>query len=442
MYAAMESKHHDPDQAAKMCRQALEIYPDCVDAIHMLADIESRWQRDFKVGLEKAIEAGRRDLGEPFFRENEGCFWGLIETRPFMRAMGAYAQVLAENEFSQDEAISVHEEMLRLNPNDNQGMRYGLLGCYLARKQYRDARMLLDEYDEDSAIFLWGEVLLHFATKDEGMAMQSLKLARQANPHVEKYFFPRKQMPKERLGYYQPGDETEAIMCAQLLHNAWKAHSPARKWLEQACRDDSVPSTHENSQSQKKQSQATSKPQSPSSRGTVDEQLSDMLDDVPNAYAARFSELVKLTDGFCDAHLNAEYKELCREMAVAVCQNDSPVLKGKAESWAAGIVYSLGRINFLTDPSQTPHMKSKQIAEGFSVSVGTMQAKSKVIREGLDLFPFHPDWCLSSLQESNPLTWMMEVNGFIMDIRTAPRDAQVAAYEEGLIPYIPADRNE
>lgn len=170
--------------------------------------------------------------------------------------------------------------------------------------------------------------------------------------------------------------------------------------------------------------------------------LREWLKDVPDEYAVRFTELVKLTDTFCDAHLNIEYKELCREMAVDVCQNDSPVLKGKTESWAAGIVYSLGRINFLDDPSQTPHMKSKQIAEGFGVSVGTMQAKAKVIREGLDLFPFHPDWCLSGLQESNPLTWMMEGNGFIMDIRTAPRDAQVAAYEEGLIPYIPADRNE
>ncbi|NBB94310.1 MAG: hypothetical protein GVY16_01035 [Planctomycetes bacterium] len=132
--------------------------------------------------------------------------------------------------------------------------------------------------------------------------------------------------------------------------------------------------------------------------------LREWLNDVPDAYAVRFSEVVKLTDAFCDDHLNVEYKELCREMAVAVCQDGSAVLKGKPESWAAGIVYSLGRVNFLSDPSQTPHMKSKHIAEGFGVSVATMQAKSKVIREGLDLFPFHPDWCLSSLRESNLLT--------------------------------------
>jgi hypothetical protein len=168
--------------------------------------------------------------------------------------------------------------------------------------------------------------------------------------------------------------------------------------------------------------------------------LRGLMAEVPTAYAARFTGLVGLTDAFCDAHLNAEYKDLCREMAVVVCQKDSPVLNGKTEGWAAGIVYALGRVNFLDDPSQTPHMKSKDIAEGFRVSMATMQAKAKVIREGLDLVPFHPDWCLPSKMDDNPLVWMLEVNGFLMDIRMAPREAQVAAYERGLIPYIPADR--
>jgi hypothetical protein len=54
----------------------------------------------------------------------------------------------------------------------------------------------------------------------------------------------------------------------------------------------------------------------------------------------------------------------------------------------------------------------------------------------------HPDWCLPSKMDRNPLVWMLEVNGFLMDIRMAPREAQVVAYEKGLIPYIPADRKE
>jgi hypothetical protein len=169
--------------------------------------------------------------------------------------------------------------------------------------------------------------------------------------------------------------------------------------------------------------------------------LQELEADVPEGYRARFGAIVSLTDAFCDAHLSAEYKELCREMAVEICQEVSPSLHGKPAGWAAGIVYALGRVNFLDDPGQTPHMKSADIAKGLGVSVGTMQAKAKVINLGLDLMPFDPDWSLPSKMDNNPLVWMLKVNGFLMDIRHAPREAQVVAYEKGLIPYIPADRS-
>ncbi len=44
--------------------------------------------------------------------------------------------------------------------------------------------------------------------------------------------------------------------------------------------------------------------------------------------------------------------------------------------------------------------------------------------------------------DENPVAWTFEVNGFLMDIRSAPRELQEAAFAKGLIPYIPADRAE
>ncbi len=239
-WQAMEYMGDDEERAARLCRKALEIYPDCVDALHMLAEIESQRQRDLIIGIQKAIEAGRRDLGKKYFKENKGCFWGLIETRPFMRALGALAEAYVDcGEYHVDKAIPVHEELLELNPNDNQGIRYGLLGCYLARKQYWKAKSLLEQYpDERSAFFLWGRVLLDFATKGAKAAEKTLAEARKCNPHVEKYFFPRKQRPRQQSGYYSPGDESEAVVCAQALHQAWKAHSPAKRWLKEICESD------------------------------------------------------------------------------------------------------------------------------------------------------------------------------------------------------------
>jgi hypothetical protein len=85
-----------------------------------------------------------------------------------------------------------------------------------------------------------------------------------------------------------------------------------------------------------------------------DDTLENLRAKVPETYTLRFNDLVKLTDVFCDTYLNTEYKDLCREMAVVICQKGSPTLKGKAESWASGIVYAIGRVNFLSDPSQVP----------------------------------------------------------------------------------------
>lgn len=78
----------------------------------------------------------------------------------------------------------------------------------------------------------------------------------------------------------------------------------------------------------------------------MDEHLQKLREDVPDGYADRFAALVRLVDAFCDTHLNDEYKTLCRELAAEACEEELPVLKGKPEGWAAGIVYAIGRVNF------------------------------------------------------------------------------------------------
>jgi hypothetical protein len=42
-----------------------------------------------------------------------------------------------------------------------------------------------------------------------------------------------------------------------------------------------------------------------------------------------------------------------------------------------------------------------------------------------------------ALVEASPLTWLLEVDGVLVDIRRAPVPLQVQAVELGLIPYVP-----
>jgi len=164
--------------------------------------------------------------------------------------------------------------------------------------------------------------------------------------------------------------------------------------------------------------------------------------DFRDEYQRIFTEILKLTDAFCETYLNEDYRKLCEEMAMVICLGELPSEKERPAGWASGIVHAVGRVNCLQDPTLSPHMTSSQVAEGFGISMATMQAKSRIIRDELDIVTLDPDWCLPALLKDNPLVWMLEVNGFIMDIRIAPREVQEEAYRQGLIPFIPADEQE
>jgi hypothetical protein len=120
----------------------------------------------------------------------------------------------------------------------------------------------------------------------------------------------------------------------------------------------------------------------------------------------------------------------------------SPLLRGKEHVWAAAAVHAVGRVNFLDDSSQTPHCKPKVIYEYFGIAESTGQNKSKEIRDVLHMGYLSPAWTLPSRLERNPMVWMVQINGLIVDIRGMPVELQQMAVEQGLIPYIPAERSE
>jgi hypothetical protein len=163
-----------------------------------------------------------------------------------------------------------------------------------------------------------------------------------------------------------------------------------------------------------------------------------MSQTVPKEMQARFDEITQLTDAFSQAYLNDEYAQLCRQLTATLCRKrPSPLMRGKANTWACGIIHALGLVNFLYDSSQKPHVPSGQIADHFGLSSSTMQTKSKQIRDLLGMYQMDPDWTLPSKVDTNPLIWMLEVNGIIIDVRHAPRAIQEEAFRKGLIPYIP-----
>jgi hypothetical protein len=162
---------------------------------------------------------------------------------------------------------------------------------------------------------------------------------------------------------------------------------------------------------------------------------------VPQAMQNTYAGVVKLTDAFCREYLNDEYAALCRSLAAALARKrPSPLLRGQLEIWACAIIYALGTVNFLFDPSQAPHISAMELCGIFGISKSSGANKAKQIRDMLRMSQFDPTWFLPSRMEESMIPWLIEVDGFIVDIRSLPREIQELAYQKKLIPYIPADR--
>ncbi|MBS1250284.1 MAG: hypothetical protein MAG431_01877 [Chloroflexi bacterium] len=162
---------------------------------------------------------------------------------------------------------------------------------------------------------------------------------------------------------------------------------------------------------------------------------------VPKKMQTKFDEITALTDAFCEKHLSEEYAELARKMTAKLSRKrPSPLLKGWTKSWACGVVYALGQVNFLFDKSQPLHLEASELGEGFGVASSTGAGKAKLIREMLKINYFDHTWMLPSRIDSSSSVWMVMVNGLIVDIRNMPYEIQEIALEKGLIPYIPADK--
>lgn len=162
---------------------------------------------------------------------------------------------------------------------------------------------------------------------------------------------------------------------------------------------------------------------------------------VPSDVRPKYEAITALTDAFCKRHLNEEYAEMCRRLTVSLAQErPTPLVRGRAEVWACGIVRTIGWANMLDDPKQSPYMKLIHIDPEFGVAESTGQGKSKAIRRMFGIGRLNVHWTLPSRLGVNPLVWRVEVSGVIVDIRQESRERQEAAFRKGLIPYIPADR--
>lgn len=213
-------------------RRALAISPLCADAFNLLAG-EAMKAADALDMYTRGLAAGELALGAEGFAEYDGEFWGFLETRPYMRARQGLAVTLLE--LHQDEAAIDHlRAMLRLNPGDNQGIRYLLLACLLRRGDTEAVKALLREYpDEWSTQWLYTRALIAYR---EGGAAKAATLKRvrdavQENGHVPAILAGTMPRVFSASGYLTVGGPDEASEYVREFGGAWRDTPGAVDWL-------------------------------------------------------------------------------------------------------------------------------------------------------------------------------------------------------------------
>lgn len=190
-------------QALKYAKKALELEPENIDAQIIVANLSSDSAEVLLKKYKKLIaQANEKMEADGWFSdEYMGRFWGLWETRPYMRLRAEYVDLLI-NCSMLGLAVNECKDLLRLSESDNLGMRYRLMHLFVHFEDEKSALGLLDEYDEQSTMFLLPLSILYYRLGNLSAANKYLQKLRAVNEDTEDFF---KAFAEDEWGDYADG---------------------------------------------------------------------------------------------------------------------------------------------------------------------------------------------------------------------------------------------
>ena len=189
-------------QALKYAKEAYNMCPDCFDAIL------------FQVHLEDGVkfEKDRLEDEEYFQKDNIGHFYGIFETRPYIRGLNTKAYYLIQDGKIK-KARDICKEIILLNENDNTGARYLLMAIYAYLEDEKSMLELYEKYPEKNLEMLFPLFALYYKLEDNDKAKNYLEEINKENPDFIKLFKGAiKENKKIPNGYFHPGDASEVLM--------------------------------------------------------------------------------------------------------------------------------------------------------------------------------------------------------------------------------------
>lgn len=199
--------------AIKLAKKAYEKSSECFEAILFQCDFEENGIKRMKL-LEKGLEFEKNRLIKKkyFDKENIGHFYGIFETRPYIKGLVYKAEYLFD-EGKIRQGIGVCKEVLRLNKSDNLGARYLLLAAYSLLEEEKELLNLYKKYPEENLETLFPLFALYYKLNDEKKAKKYFDRINKCNSNFVKYFNGTIKENKDvDYGCYIRGDSSEVYM--------------------------------------------------------------------------------------------------------------------------------------------------------------------------------------------------------------------------------------
>ncbi|MGL4766633.1 MAG: hypothetical protein ACRCV6_00890 [Formosimonas sp.] len=220
------------DESKALARKALLIDPWCTDAYVVLADCVSQLTLQIKY-LEKGIALFEERYGAAYFEANAGHFWGLLETRPYMRALHSLS-VRYGMKLRYDDEIKLQARMLELCPNDNLGVRYDLVPNYMIQGQFDEVTKLFNAYPDDNAFMAFHQLLAEIMQSFPlNKIKATYKIAVKRNPHLAPYLAGIEPYKWVEVAHYSLGSIEEAHIYVQEYMSFWRKTEGAQELLKQ-----------------------------------------------------------------------------------------------------------------------------------------------------------------------------------------------------------------
>jgi tetratricopeptide (TPR) repeat protein len=220
----------------------LERHPEAADSLDVLDDIatalyvhpESNLPWIARALVLPLLQRARQILEKVVPAEDSRVMpWVLKENRAALRLLFRLF-LLQEERGDATGAAATMEDLLRLNPDDNHGVRAELMNHYLRHREDQRALELASRFPNDLlADLAYGEVLALYRMGQKEHAERALTRAVGRLPRIPHYLTRKRvRQPALRPDGVRPGDDDQAWLYREAMRDVWAAEPGVLAWLK------------------------------------------------------------------------------------------------------------------------------------------------------------------------------------------------------------------